>query len=89
MATYNPDIIMLGGDIVYDNGFPTCYESWDSFYSAFDFYAFTPNNRIIPFILSVGNHDIGLNAISNVNRSANAKGPLYFAWNPQNSGANL
>jgi hypothetical protein len=32
---YNPDIIILGGDTVYDDGMRSCYYSWDNFYSMF------------------------------------------------------
>jgi hypothetical protein len=36
LTEFNPDIIMLGGDTVYDNGLRTCYYSWDVFYSMFE-----------------------------------------------------
>jgi hypothetical protein len=36
VAEFNPDIIMLGGDTVYDNGLRTCWYSWDVFYSMFE-----------------------------------------------------
>lgn len=36
LTEFNPDIIMLGGDIVYDNGLRTCWYSWDYFYSMFE-----------------------------------------------------
>lgn len=32
---YNPDIIILGGDTVYDDGMRSCYYSWDNFYRMF------------------------------------------------------
>lgn len=35
LSEFNPDIILLGGDTVYDNGLRTCYYSWDVFYSMF------------------------------------------------------
>jgi len=35
LIEYKPDIIILGGDTVYDDGMRSCYDSWDNFYSMF------------------------------------------------------
>lgn len=35
MISYDPDVILLGGDIAYDDGMRTCYHSWDNFYDIF------------------------------------------------------
>jgi len=36
IADYDPDIIIIGGDTVYDDGMRTCYYSWDNFYDMFN-----------------------------------------------------
>ena len=36
MASYNPDAILIGGDVAYDSGMKECYYSWDKFYETFD-----------------------------------------------------
>ncbi len=36
LVKFNPDIIILGGDISYDDGMRNCYYSWDNFYNLFD-----------------------------------------------------
>ena len=36
VVNFNPDIIMIGGDIAYDNGLRSCWYSWDNFYRMFD-----------------------------------------------------
>jgi 3D (Asp-Asp-Asp) domain-containing protein len=35
LIAYDPDVILLGGDLVYDNAIRNCYYSWDNFYSMF------------------------------------------------------
>jgi hypothetical protein len=31
IANYNADVIIIGGDVAYDDGLATCYYSWDTF----------------------------------------------------------
>ncbi len=33
---FEPDLIMIGGDIAYDDGMSTCYYSWDTFLGMFE-----------------------------------------------------
>jgi hypothetical protein len=48
----------------------SCYYSWDTFY-----YLFNPlyNNlgRLVPMIFSIGNHDVGFDALNNLNVTQN------------------
>ena len=53
------DIIQIGGDISYDNGMPNCYTCWDLFFTQYKALC-EAHRKIIPLILSVGNHDVGL-----------------------------
>lgn len=65
---FNPDIIIIGGDNAYDDGMRTCWYSWDNFYSLFD----DLNNklgRLVPIVMSVGNHDVGYDAMATVSTS--------------------
>lgn len=79
----NPDLIILGGDIAYDNAMTYCYYAWDNFYSLLD-KVNTANNRLVPFIMAIGNHDIGWNSYAKVShKRPTEKGPWYFAYNPQ------
>jgi hypothetical protein len=72
------DVIIIGGDVAYDNGNKHCYYSWDLM--LWDFEAeFKQIGRIIPFIFSVGNHDVGKSSMSSVNLTVSPQdGPLYF-----------
>ena len=35
LDSFNPDVIILGGDIAYDNGMRICYYTWDTFLDLF------------------------------------------------------
>lgn len=74
---------MIGGDIAYDNGNLNCYYSYDLFLSLFE-EEFDEMNRIVPFIFSIGNHDLGFNDYSHFNITVSEEeGPLYFTYFPQ------
>ncbi|KAL4504501.1 hypothetical protein ABPG72_009947 [Tetrahymena utriculariae] len=89
LVQIQPDVIMLGGDVGYDNGFKECYYSWDIFYDSFEQNVFEKTGRIIPLIFAIGNHDAGWNALGQYNTTVNAEhGPLYFTWAPQQFGEN-
>lgn len=86
LADFDPDVIVIGGDIAYDNAMRTCYYSWDTFYDMFET-VYKKINRVIPMILSIGNHEIGFDSFSEVPLDKQPdKTPLYFLYNPQNSG---
>ncbi len=65
LVSYNPDIIIIGGDNTYDDGMRTCWYSWDNFYSLFD--DLNKNlGRLVPIVMSVGNHDVGFDSMATV-----------------------
>jgi predicted MPP superfamily phosphohydrolase len=63
LVSFSPDIIILGGDTVYDDGMRSCYNSWDEFYTMFEDIN-SKLNRIVPFVMAVGNHDVGFDAVT-------------------------
>ena len=82
MADILPDLMIFGGDIAYDNAMTYCYTPWDNFYSLID--RVNANGRLVPFILALGNHDIGWNSYARIPREKpTTAGPWYFAYNPQ------
>lgn len=83
-AQYKPDLIVLGGDIAYDNGMDTCYYTWDQFFGVFE-YMNKVKGSLIPLILSVGNHDAGVEALSIRAIKQDEYGPPYFTFFPQHS----
>ncbi len=60
VVTYKPDIIFMGGDIAYDNNIPACAYTWDFFLNMIEGIS-NQVGYIIPLVLSVGNHDVGIN----------------------------
>ena len=59
----------------------TCYYSWDTFFDTFEEY-FQKIDRVVPMILSVGNHDVGFNSLADVDIEINEDGPFYFVYLP-------
>lgn len=56
-ATYNPDFIVLGGDLSYANGSPARVETWYKFLDMFQDSFKGKDNRIIPMVVALGNHE--------------------------------
>jgi len=76
-----PGALIIGGDAAYDDALQACWYSWDLFLAGFE--EFNTNvNRTIPLILTVGNHDIGWNALANVKIDPEEP-PLYYVFFPQ------
>ncbi|KRX10340.1 hypothetical protein PPERSA_03647 [Pseudocohnilembus persalinus] len=71
----DPHALIIGGDIAYDDGIRGCYYSWDTFLKMWEQELFLPLNKTIPFIFTLGNHDVGYNAVENV---VVKEKPLYF-----------
>jgi predicted MPP superfamily phosphohydrolase len=63
LVEFKPDIIVLGGDIAYDDAMRSCYYSWDTVYYMFE-PIYEKLDRLVPLIFSVGNHDVGFDALS-------------------------
>jgi metallophosphoesterase superfamily enzyme len=85
LVDYNPDIILIGGDTVYDNGMRSCYNPWDNFYDMFEVLN-QKLNRLVPLVMSVGNHDVGFNALEKPGAKFNRNDvPYFFLFNPQHS----
>ncbi len=58
VASYNPDFIIIGGDMAYENGLA---ENVQRIYDWFDAYKntlITDENRILPCIVAAGNHEV-------------------------------
>jgi 3',5'-cyclic AMP phosphodiesterase CpdA len=53
----SPDFIAIGGDIVYDDGFISCFARWYKLYTFFDRYAVTKDGHMIPLLTAIGNHE--------------------------------
>jgi len=81
----DPDVLVLGGDLAYDNGMCTCYFSWDFFLKDLD-HLNKQLGRLVPVIYAIGNHDAGLDEINyRGGLKITNKGPFYMVYFPQHS----
>ena len=83
-----PDLIMVGGDIAYDQNSPSCFRAWDYLLRSFPIsrkIIETGTIRIVPVLFSTGNHDIGATSFSPVVLRENEHEPVFKHFFPQNT----
>ena len=85
----DPLVAFVGGDIAYDDALPTCYQAWDLFISQWSNYMTSSSGRLVPMVLTVGNHDVGQDSQSYRNVTIGPAGPMYFAYFPQHFARDL
>jgi hypothetical protein len=75
--------LFIGGDIAYDDGMRSCYYSWDNFYAVFEELN-RRLDRLVPMVLSLGNHDVGHDALGEHYTEKDISTiPYFFLYNPQ------
>jgi len=74
-----PKAIIVGGDFAYDDGEPYCYHTLDQTLKMFQDTINESLKRLVPLIVSVGNHDVGWNSMAKVNFAVNENGPSYYS----------
>jgi hypothetical protein len=57
-AKQNPDFVLLGGDIAYDDGNITNLYIWDIWFYRWDRYMVTDSGYTIPIVTCIGNHEV-------------------------------
>ncbi len=57
-SAFNPDFVLLGGDIVYDNGEIGNVGLWDTWLSYWEKVMITKDGHMIPIIAAIGNHEV-------------------------------
>lgn len=57
-AAYDPDFVMWGGDLAYANGLSENLQRWYEFFDAIHTTLITPDGRVIPVIVAIGNHEV-------------------------------
>lgn len=58
LLPYDPDFIVWGGDLAYDDGRPDRVERWYEFLDAIKRTLVTPEGRVIPVLAAIGNHEV-------------------------------
>lgn len=82
IATLKPDVYFIGGDIAYDDNMPACAYTWDYYLKLYGSLTSTIG-YLMPIVLTVGNHDVGLNEMPGINITINEYGPAYLLYFPQ------
>ena len=72
----------MGGDIAYDNNMPACSFTWDYFLGMYGQITATLG-YMMPIVVSVGNHDAGLNELPGINITVDSRGPAFLLYFPQ------
>lgn len=58
VTSYDPDFVIIGGDMAYENGLPDNIQRIYDWFDAYKNTLVTEDNRIIPCIVAVGNHEV-------------------------------
>ena len=86
ISQVDPDVVMIGGDLAYDNNIKHCYYTWDYFLNIFE----DLNKRVgrlVPLVMTTGNHDVGLDDNAETDITIDEGGPWLFAWLAQSTKA--
>ena len=81
-ATLKPDVFFIGGDIAYDDNLAACVFTWDYYLGLYGSLT-TSLGYMMPIVLTVGNHDVGLNELPGINITIDEYGPAFFLFFPQ------
>ncbi|CAI2359685.1 unnamed protein product [Moneuplotes crassus] len=88
VSKLNFDMIMIGGDIAYDNGVPTCYRAVDYFLKRLPYDRYdeeTNSTRVVPLMIALGNHDAGVNSYVGAEIPHTKHEPIFKHYFPQNT----
>lgn len=58
VTAYDPDFIVLGGDLAYADGRPERVERWHDWFDLIKTTLVTPDGRVIPILPAIGNHEV-------------------------------
>ena len=75
VATKNPDVFFIGGDVAYDDNMQSCMFTWDYYLGMYGSLT-TSLGYMMPLVIAVGNHDVGMNELTGY-------GPAFFIFFPQ------
>jgi acid phosphatase type 7 len=58
VMAYDPDFIVMGGDLAYANGDPENIFKWDAWFASLKETLISPEGRVIPMLVGIGNHEV-------------------------------
>jgi hypothetical protein len=85
------DLIMVGGDVAYDQNSPNCHRAWDYLLLSYPVLRYdnaTGSTRVLPVLYSTGNHDFGKQSFTDVEVKHTPHEPIFKHFYPQNTDEN-
>ncbi len=79
-VTKNTMALFLGGDLAYEDGNPKRYELWLQLWDLLNQAMISPDGRLLPLVVAIGNHETNKTKTSNPKEKA----PFYFLFFEQN-----
>ncbi|MGB0415057.1 MAG: purple acid phosphatase family protein [Coraliomargarita sp.] len=73
-ASYDPDFVIIGGDIAYANGDLNSVRNWDIWFNRYTESMRTSDGRTVPLVLAIGNHEVPNDG------SGRKDAPFYFGF---------
>jgi hypothetical protein len=58
VTAYDPDFVLLGGDLAYADGRPERVGRWHDWFDQVKTTLITPSGRVIPILPTIGNHEV-------------------------------
>lgn len=80
-VTEKTAVLLLGGDLAYADGDLKKYDRWLKLFELLNQAMLSPDGRLIPMIVAIGNHE----TIKKKSPNALTKAPFYFTFFPQNN----
>jgi acid phosphatase type 7 len=62
---YNPDFVVIGGDLAYADGDPTKIGKWYDWFEAYNNTLIAPDGRVVPMVVGIGNHEVQQSSFDN------------------------
>jgi len=56
--SFDPDFVLIGGDLAYANGNPEAVGRWYQWFEAYNNSLIADDGRIVPMLVAIGNHEV-------------------------------
>lgn len=78
VAAKSPQFLVIGGDLAYADGDVNQYARWDWWFERWHNHDTTPEGRLIPLVMAIGNHEV-----NDMAGTLEERAPFYFGFFPQ------
>jgi acid phosphatase type 7 len=77
VLAYDPDFVIFGGDLAYADGREDRLDRWYEWFDAYKNTLITPEGRVIPVLVAIGNHEVQGGYYNRDDNERRAGGPPY------------